>query len=70
MTMAGIMPGGSGMHHWNVPFPDPDAIARSLAAGGASTRAELARQAEVTATDRRQMELGSCFRPAGACMYE
>ncbi len=52
MTMAGIMPGGSEMRHWHnwVPFPDPDAIARELAAGNARTHAEMARQAEVTGT--------------------
>lgn len=72
MTMAGIMPGGSEMRHWHnwVPFPDPDAIARELAAGNARTHAELDRQAEVVGTPRRQMELGSCFRPAGNCEHE
>lgn len=72
MTMAGIMPGGSEMRHWHgwVPFPDPDATARELAAGNARTHAELARQAEVTGTSRRRMELGTCFRPAGNCEHE
>lgn len=72
MTMAGIMPGGSEMRHWadHVPFPNPDAIARRLAAGNARSAADRARQAQVSAASRRQMELGTCFRPRGTCMYE
>lgn len=72
MTMAGIMPGGSEMRHWheNAPFPNPDAIARQLAAGNARTRAEVARQEMLEARSSRQMELGTCMRPDGSCPYE
>lgn len=72
MTMAGIMPGGSQMRHWHqaAPFPDPDEIARELAAGHGRTHAQLARQAQMEATEQRHMELGTCFRPAGACSHD
>lgn len=72
MTMAGIMPGGSEMRHWHVraPFPDPDAIARHLAAGHATTHAELRRQAEFDAAEGRRMELGTCYRLSGECTHD
>lgn len=72
ITMAGIMPGGSEMRHWheNAPFPDPDAIARQLAAGKARSRAALARQKMLESSPSRQTELGVCMRPDGNCPYE